>query len=247
MALSPLDFISVQEGLVDPATCAAICRRFDASGHVEGRVGSGVNPDLKKSRDFEISGLADWTDVAGTLLGAVLKALLIYLRTYPHTLVAPLLLEHRPEDGGPAKRLDAEAIGRMKDSDLLLLVDRLLRPGSINLQRYSAGEGGYPYWHCELYPWDTAAETLHRTLLWTIYLNDDFTEGETEFYYQQRKVKPKTGSVLIAPTAFTHTHRGNRPIGGDKYIATSWLLFHRAERIYGDGTYQVTSASGSGS
>jgi hypothetical protein len=45
---------------------------------------------------------------------------------------------------------------------------------------------------------------------------------------------PKTGSLLIAPTAFTHTHRGNMPKGGDKYIATSWILFNRAERLYAE-------------
>ena len=44
---------------------------------------------------------------------------------------------------------------------------------------------------------------------------------------------PKAGSLLIAPAAFTHTHRGNRPVGGDKYIATSWILFQRAEQIFG--------------
>jgi hypothetical protein len=68
-------------------------------------------------------------------------------------------------------------------------------------------------------------------LLWTIYLNDNFDEGETEFLYQQKRVRPKVGSVLIAPTAFTHTHRGNMPKGNDKYIATSWILFRRAEAI----------------
>ncbi|MEO6102811.1 MAG: 2OG-Fe(II) oxygenase, partial [Pseudoxanthomonas sp.] len=95
------------------------------------------------------------------------------------------------------------------------------------------GEGGYPYWHCELYPRDARAETLHRHLLWTLYLNDDFAEGETEFLFQQRKVKPRTGSLLVAPTAFTHTHRGNRPQGGDKFIATSWILFQSADKLYG--------------
>ena len=60
----------------------------------------------------------------------------------------------------------------------------------------------------------------------------DFAEGETEFLFQQRKVKPRTGSLLIAPTAFTHTHRGNRPQGGDKFIATSWILFQPAEKLY---------------
>ena len=87
-------------------------------------------------------------------------------------------------------------------------------PGAINLQWYAAGEGGYPYWHCELYPKDAQAETLHRHVLWTLYLNDDFDEGETEFLFQGRKIAPRTGSLLIAPTAFTHTHRGNRPQGG---------------------------------
>lgn len=227
------DFIEVYEGLIDPAWCAALCRRFDAANHVDGRVGGGVFPDMKKSRDLEITGRADWNDVSATLMGAVLKALMAYLRTYPHTIVAPLMLEHRPADGGPARRLGAEDLAAMDDGSLLGLVQQLLRPGSINLQRYTAGEGGYPYWHCELYPRDANAETLHRTLLWTIYLNDSFEEGETEFLYQRRKVVPKTGSVLIAPTAFTHTHRGNRPVGGDKYIATSWILFNRAEAIFG--------------
>lgn len=227
------DFIEVYEGLLDPAWCATVCRRFDASAHVEGRVGSGVFPELKKSRDLDISSRPDWNDVSGPLMGAVLKALMAYLRTYPYTLVAPLMLEFRPSDGGPARRLAAEDLATMDEGSLLALVQQLLRPGSINLQRYTAGEGGYPYWHCELYPRDANAETLHRTLLWTVYLNEGFDEGETEFLYQRRKVKPRTGSVLIAPTAFTHTHRGNRPVGGDKYIATSWILFNRAEALFG--------------
>jgi hypothetical protein len=106
------------------------------------------------------------------------------------------------------------------------------RPGAINLQRYRAGSGGYPYWHCELFPRSPNAEQLHRHVLWTIYLNDGFSAGETEFLYQQRKIVPKAGSLLIAPTAFTHTHRGNTPLGRDKYIATSWVLFQRAETLF---------------
>ena len=41
------------------------------------------------------------------------------------------------------------------------------------------------------------------------------------------------GTLLIAPAAFTHTPRGNRPVGGDKVIATSWVLFQRAEQLFG--------------
>ncbi len=121
------------------------------------------------------------------------------------------------------------------DAALTPLITACLRPGSINLQWYRAGQGGYPYWHCELYPKDANAETLHRHLLWTVYLNDGFAEGETEFLFQQRKIVPQAGTLLIAPTAFTHTHRGNRPQGGDKFIATSWILFQRAEQLFGKG------------
>ncbi len=229
------DFIEVYEGLIDRGTCAAICKRFDAAPHVEGRVGGGVFPDLKKSRDISISGKPEWNDVGGALMTAVITGLKHYLRKYPYTLIAPLMLQRADKDGSNQRRLSADDLLAMDDAELTVLVQQLLRPGSINLQRYTAGEGGYPYWHCELYPRDANCDTLHRTLLWTIYLNDGFGEGETEFLYQQRKVVPKAGSLLIAPTAFTHTHRGNRPVGSDKYIATSWILFNRAEAIFGAG------------
>ena len=133
---------------------------------------------------------------------------------------------------GAMRRLAAEDFDRMDEAALAQVVAAVWRPGAINLQRYTANEGGYPYWHCETYPRDPGCETLHRVLLWTIYLNDGFDEGETEFLYQRRKIRPRTGSLLLAPTAFTHTHRGNRPVGGDKLIATSWLLFQRAENLY---------------
>jgi hypothetical protein len=130
-------------------------------------------------------------------------------------------------------RLTPQDIEQGDDAFLADLARSCFRPGAINLQHYRAGEGGYPYWHCELYPKDASCEPLHRHLLWTIYLNDGFDAGETEFLYQQRRIVPKTGSLLIAPTAFTHTHRGNRPERGDKYIATSWILFQRAETLFG--------------
>jgi hypothetical protein len=113
------------------------------------------------------------------------------------------------------------------------LLGRVFRFGTINLQKYLEGQGGYPHWHSEVYPLLPDAETLHRVLPWKIYLNDVPEAGETEFHYQQRKITPRTGSLLIAPAGFIHTHRGNTPHGANKYIATSWILFNRAERTYG--------------
>jgi hypothetical protein len=227
------DFIEVIDGALDAAWCAAVIERFTRSADVQpGRVGSGVFPDMKDSLDLTIAGRAEWADIENTFNQALIAGLLRYLRRWPHVLVAPLMLETQGADG-KRHRLTAERLAAMDDAALAPLAMQIFRPGAINLQRYTAGRGGYPYWHCELYPRDASAETLHRHLLWTVYLNDGFAEGETEFLYQQRKIAPKTGSLLIAPAAFTHTHRGNRPQGGDKFIATSWVLFQRAESLFG--------------
>ena len=65
-------------------------------------------------------------------------------------------------------------------------------------------------------------EVSRRQFVVQVYLNDDFDGGETEFLYQQRIEEVGAGDVLIFPASFTHTHRGNPPLGGTKYIATSW-------------------------
>jgi len=91
---------------------------------------------------------------------------------------------------------------------------------AIKVQKTKPGQG-YHVWHCE----NGGMKHCSRLLAWTVYLNDNFEAGETEFLYQQKRVKPKQGSVSIFPSAFTHTHRGNPPINGTKYIMTGWIEF----------------------
>lgn len=81
--------------------------------------------------------------------------------------------------------------------------------------------GGYHTWHCEI----DSRENCHRLLVWMVYLNDVEEGGETEFLYQHKRVKPKTGTLVIWPAGFTHTHRGNPPLSNSKYIITGWIEF----------------------
>ena len=227
------DFITITPEALPRETCDQIVGHIRQSNALlPGQVGGGVYPELKHSRDITITGNPEWQQVEEALNMAMLGSLIRYLREYPQTLISPLMLQ-QPGPDGALRRLSAEDVAAKDDAGIIELIRACLRPGGINLQWYRAGEGGYPYWHCEQYPRDASCETLHRHLLWTLYLNDEFEEGETEFMFQQRKVKPQTGSLLIAPAGFTHTHRGNRPKGGDKFIATSWVLFQRAEALYG--------------
>ena len=229
------DFVEVYDNALDAANCRMLIDRFETSGIARrGETGGGVDAKVKDSWDIPLHLQAGWADAQQMLNDAALRGFKNYLRRYPHAALAPMRLQVPDPATGTMVALDAERMATLDDALLESIVVMLFRPGTINLQKYIANQGGYPYWHCELYPSPQPdhGDALHRVVLWTIYLNDDFDEGQTEFLYQHRKIVPKTGSLLIAPTAFTHTHRGNMPTRGDKYIATSWILFRRAEAMH---------------
>ncbi len=230
------DFIEIYPQAIAPALCAEIVRQFDASGQAtRGRVGSGVDTTLKDSWDIDITGRPDWQQAHDAIQQAAFNGLADYIRKYRYTLLAPLSIKFKDPASGQVTALDHDNLVDLPPDRFVQALAYAFRPGGLNLQKYIADEGGYPYWHCEHYPRAGSVEPLHRVLLYTIYLNDGFEGGETEFYYQRRRIAPRAGDLLIAPAFFTHTHRGNRPRGKDKYIATSWVLFNPAERLFPGG------------
>jgi hypothetical protein len=80
-------------------------------------------------------------------------------------------------------------------------------------------EEGYHVWHCE----NGSHESMRRLLAYIVYLNDVEEGGETEFLYYRKRVKAKRGRIVLWPAGFTHTHRGNPPLSGEKYVATGWV------------------------
>ena len=81
---------------------------------------------------------------------------------------------------------------------------------------------GYHVWHLEH---GAGFEGESRAAVYSIYLNDVEEGGETEFLHFSKRVKPKTGRIVIWPASFPYLHRGNPPLSGEKYILTSWLIF----------------------
>jgi len=228
------DFIEVYPDAVPVDVCRAMVAKFEASGQASpGRTAGGVDEKLKKSADIGITGKPEWAAEGQVFQQALLAGLLPYVRKYAYMLIGGLALRLKDPATGTERQLDLTDVQTMPAEELQRFVFHVLRPGNINLQKYVAGVGGYPHWHSEICPQDARCEPLHRVLLWTVYLNDIPEAGETEFYYQQRKITPRTGNLLIAPAGFTHTHRGNTPVGADKYIATSWVMFQRSEQLFG--------------
>lgn len=78
---------------------------------------------------------------------------------------------------------------------------------------------GYHVWHIE-----HSGTDANRAFVFSIYLNNVDEGGETEFLNFSKRVKPKTGRIVIWPAGFPYLHRGNPPLSGEKYILTSWLV-----------------------
>jgi hypothetical protein len=91
-----------------------------------------------------------------------------------------------------------------------------------NLQVYPKG-GGYKIYHTERI--NNIEPYTSRHLVFMTYLNDVTDEGETEFYYQKIKIKPRKGLTVIWPADWTFTHRGIPSPTQEKAIITGWYNF----------------------
>ena len=89
------------------------------------------------------------------------------------------------------------------------------------VQRTDPGE--YYHWHID----GGSHEFANRQLVALWYLNDleAGQGGETEFDYQDIRITPEAGKLLLFPPFWTHRHRGREVTAGRKYIATTWVVF----------------------
>ena len=88
------------------------------------------------------------------------------------------------------------------------------------IQRYNPGE--FYHWHIDGGSHDFSQRQL--VALW--YLNDvPGPGGETEFLFQDIKIKPEKGKLVLFPPFWTHEHRAVTLDEGVKYIATTWIVF----------------------
>ena len=84
---------------------------------------------------------------------------------------------------------------------------------------------GHYGWHSD-YTIHDYAGVRALTFIW--YLNEDFDEGETEFFNGE-KIIPKTGRLLIFPANWIYIHRGCTVKTNNKYIATGWYCHQNPE------------------
>ena len=78
---------------------------------------------------------------------------------------------------------------------------------------------GYHEWHYE----KTGPDVMDRIMVYMTYLEVPKKGGETEFLHQSLRVEPIVGRTLIWPAGYTHIHRGNPPLDGEKMYIDGWF------------------------
>ena len=227
------DFIEVYPNALSPEFCQKFMLDFDNSPHqVPGRTGNGVDTTKKLSHDIYLSQHAEFQPALQTILQACSEHVTDYIGKYFFSLIGGISLTvQHPKTKQPVV-LTVDNFEEVGKPNLFNLIKYLFNLAPVNAQRYEQGKGNYGYWRSEIFPQPGENKALHRVLLFLIYLNDVEEGGETDFYYQHKSIKPKAGSMVIAPCGFTHTHRGNIPISSSKYVLTSWVSFNPAKQIY---------------
>lgn len=234
-APAPADpFVLVVDDALPAALCDEVVARFLASPHRRpGATGGGVDPARKDSQDVTITDHPGWADVVAALHAALAPPLRAYARRFGALLTGAVATALADPATGAPRPLAVDAPATLDDAALDALWARLYRLGPVNVQRYARGRGGYHHWHSEVFPAADGGEALHRVLLVQVYLDDVAEGGETELLYQGLRVAPRRGRLLVAPAGFTHTHKGHVPRSSDKTVLTSWVMFRRAEELYG--------------
>ncbi len=106
----------------------------------------------------------------------------------------------------------------LKDYKFILEEETRIDPRSCIMSLYEKGKGQF----C---PHQDSVGGLspQRSLTVIAYLNTVELGGTTEFFNQDCLVRPEVGSVLVFPSNFVYSHKGNVPISGDKFIAVSFV------------------------
>ena len=96
--------------------------------------------------------------------------------------------------------------------------DGTLHNYNFKIHKVKKGQG-YHVWHYE----NSNYDHRDRFITYMTYLKSTEEGGDTEFLHQSKKIEPIERRTLIWPAGFTHVHRGNPPLKGEKIYITGWF------------------------
>jgi hypothetical protein len=121
-------------------------------------------------------------------------------------------------------RVDQAVERYNRDVGLTIPVPNSPKTADLIMKRYRPGQGEGKAEQFQLH-FDAVNHLANRYLVMLWYLNDVAEGGATRFPQLGVDVEPKAGRLLVFPPYWMYQHEGARPISGDKYILSTYLLF----------------------
>jgi hypothetical protein len=115
-------------------------------------------------------------------------------------------------------------------SDAYQLKD-LIYPDTFELVRWDVGSEQSPHWD-DMVGTDAPEEHLnwckHRAYGSVLYLNDDYTGGETYYSNYDFQITPKAGRLAVHPGDKNHAHGVRKILGKTRYTIASFWTFDKS-------------------
>jgi hypothetical protein len=195
-------FIFIKPNSICDDLCDEIISKFeDDPNKYQGLTVGGVQKDTKDTIDFRIpTNCEKWYKINKCLLKVLTQNIDEYIDTLSNC-------ENYKKTSQLFKR-DYSPINKKNIIFYHFLV-----------QRYLKNEGRYVY-HDDSYI--NIEENEYRIMTYLFYLNDVEEGGETVFW-NDHKIKPEKGKLILFPACWTFPHCGRMPISSNKYIITGWI------------------------
>ena len=186
------DLIGVYNNAVEKSLCEDIIKYFEESKTIR------VDDERKSSREMQLMG--------DPRAQAKIYREMLWKQISPYGTKYEKWLHHLCHQD-------------FKPTDLPLTIKYRNCIRSLQIQKYTPEDKGYPAVHTESGP-----EFINRFLAVILYLNTVEDGGETVFPLAGHAVAPEVGRLAIWPSSIPFYHCGMKS-HSDKYIVTTWFEF----------------------
>jgi hypothetical protein len=195
------DYIYIYKYSIPDLLCDEIIEKFEneKDAKYKGVTAGGLNENTKKTTDFIIPNNELWLKTKKFLENELFKHYLIYIENFKNKKAYNDFYDNTPY----------VPIYNYLESHFF----------SLQIQKYNKNDGKYIYHHDFSIDFENKK---YRVVTFIWYLNDVDEGGET-FFFENIKIKPEKGKIVLFPASWTFPHAGNIPISNDKYIITGWL------------------------
>lgn len=202
-------YIYINKNSLSKDLCEEIINKFEEQENkFPGRTFGGIHSEIKDTTDYNINNKnSKWLRIRDALIVELINNIEIYVSKLDTPMYHSQAADMNDSNKNPKKNNFKE-----------LCVNELFFE-TIMVQKYKSKKGRYVYHN------DFSCETdtkRFRVLTYIYYLNDVEEGGETQFW-DNYKIKPEKGKLVLFPASWTFPHSGLMPISHDKYIITGWV------------------------